>query len=95
MSDFWFYNKIFKDYVNKARLWDLMTTYKKQEKTQTCLELITKEKTQWCWSIICKKKNSQWYTCKGAQNKTKKKNVIVKKLEDTKQRSWMSHSSMW
>jgi hypothetical protein len=38
---------------------------------------------------------SQWYTCKGAQNKTKKKNVIVKKLENIKQRSRMSYSSMW
>jgi hypothetical protein len=56
MSDFWFYKKKFKDYINKARLWDLMTTYKKQEKTQTRLELATKEKTQRCWSIICKKK---------------------------------------
>jgi hypothetical protein len=42
MNDFWIYNIIFNDYVNKVRLWDFMTTLKK---TQTCLELGTKEKT--------------------------------------------------
>jgi hypothetical protein len=45
--------------------------------------------------LLYLKKSSQWYVCKGAQNKTKKKNVIMKELEDIKQRSWMSHSSMW
>jgi len=94
MNDFWIYNKIFKDYVNKARLWDLMTTYKKQEKTQTRLELATKEKKNDI-DLLYMKKSSQWYACKGAQNKTKKKNVIVKELENIKQRNWMSYSSMW
>jgi len=94
MSDFWIYNKIFKDYVNKARLWNLMTTYKKKKKHKHVWSLQQKKK-QNDINLLYLKKSSQWYACKGAQNKTKKKNVIMKELEDIKQRSWTSHSSMW
>jgi hypothetical protein len=74
MSDFWFYNKIFKDYINKARLWDLITAYKKQNKNKNTFRTCNKiENTTNDVNRLYAQKSSQWYTCKRCTKWNKEK----------------------